>query len=89
MVSIVVRVIGLSRLNRDFPFGLILKLLQAYLAPYLNVALTPCELGSGGFSQPKRITPGPGDPLGQLYKLSEDLGETKTLYSEQPKEPPD
>ena len=38
------------------------------------------HLGSGGFSQPGRIDPGPGDPTGQLYNLQEDPGETKNLY---------
>lgn len=41
-------------------------------------------LGSGGFSQPKRVQPGPGDPAGQLYNLADDLGETKNLYSKHP-----
>lgn len=41
-------------------------------------------LGSGGFSQPKRIQPGPGDPAGQLYNLKDDLAESKNLYLEKP-----
>lgn len=41
-------------------------------------------LGSGGFSNPKRVTPGPGDPRGQLYHLAEDIGETHNLYAERP-----
>ncbi len=41
-------------------------------------------LGSGGFSQPKRVQPGPNDPAGQLYDLSQDLGETQNLYTERP-----
>ena len=41
-------------------------------------------LGSGGFSEPKRIQPGEGDPKGQLYNLNDDLGETKNLYLESP-----
>jgi arylsulfatase A-like enzyme len=41
-------------------------------------------LGSGGFSEPKRIRPGKGDPPGQLYNLAEDLGETKNLYLQKP-----
>lgn len=41
-------------------------------------------LGSGGFSDPKRIEPGPNDPTGQLYNLAQDLGETKNLYLEKP-----
>ena len=41
-------------------------------------------LGSGGFSHPKRIEPGPGDPPGQLYNLVDDLGETKNRYAEEP-----
>ncbi|MCU0857715.1 MAG: arylsulfatase [Pontiellaceae bacterium] len=38
-------------------------------------------LGSGGFSDPKVITPGPGDPAGQLYNLKNDIGETENIYS--------
>ncbi len=41
-------------------------------------------LGSSGFSQPKKIKPGPGDPPGQLYNLADDLGETKNLYLQKP-----
>jgi arylsulfatase A-like enzyme len=41
-------------------------------------------LGSGGFSKPARIQPGPGEPIGQLYHLDDDPGETKNLYAEQP-----
>ncbi|NND98069.1 MAG: arylsulfatase [Pirellulaceae bacterium] len=41
-------------------------------------------LGSGGFSQPKKRKPLPGEPPGQLYNLSDDLGETKNLYKEHP-----
>ena len=41
-------------------------------------------LGSGGFSEPKRIKPGPGDPEGQLYNLDEDRGETHNLYLQKP-----
>ena len=42
------------------------------------------QLGSGGFSKPNRIEPGPGDPEGQLYNLADDPGETNNLYSEHP-----
>lgn len=41
-------------------------------------------LGSGGFSVPKRIKPGPQDPPGQLYNLAEDIGETRNRYADQP-----
>lgn len=41
-------------------------------------------LGSGGFSQPRRVKPKPGDPAGQLYNLGEDLGETTNLYQQKP-----
>jgi arylsulfatase A len=37
-------------------------------------------LGSGGFSDPKLVTPGPGEPAGQLYNLKNDPAETKNLY---------
>ena len=41
-------------------------------------------LGSGGFTQPVSVEPGPGDPLGQLYHLRDDPGETNNLYAEHP-----
>ncbi|MFP6872652.1 MAG: arylsulfatase [Verrucomicrobiales bacterium] len=41
-------------------------------------------LGSGGFSQPRRIKPRPGDPRGQLYNLAEDRVEKNNLYLEKP-----
>ena len=42
------------------------------------------QLGSGGFSSPKSIKPGPGDPAGQLYNLRDDLAETNNLYLKHP-----
>ena len=42
------------------------------------------QLGSGGFTQPKTIKPGPGDPKGQLYNLREDRAETNNLYLKHP-----
>ena len=41
-------------------------------------------LGSGGFSQPKNVKPGPGDPGGQLYNMVDDPGETNNLYLKHP-----
>ena len=42
------------------------------------------QLGSGGFSEPRRVEPGPGDPEGQLYNLADDPEETDNVYSENP-----
>jgi arylsulfatase A-like enzyme len=42
------------------------------------------RLGSGGFTKPKRITPGPDGPTGQLYNLAEDPSEAVNLYKAQP-----
>ncbi|MGB7328615.1 MAG: hypothetical protein WBD31_27305 [Rubripirellula sp.] len=42
------------------------------------------ELGSGGFTQPKRIKSGPGDPAGQLYNLADDRGERNNVYLQKP-----
>ena len=42
------------------------------------------QLGSGGFSSPKRVKPGPGDPRGQLYNLSADPGEQSNLWKKHP-----
>ena len=41
-------------------------------------------LGSGGFSKPRKVTPASGGPIGQLYHLDNDLGETRNLYQERP-----
>jgi arylsulfatase A len=41
-------------------------------------------LGSGGFTTPAYIKPGPGDPEGQLYNLETDLAETNNLWHEHP-----
>lgn len=41
-------------------------------------------LGSGGFSQPRTITPKEGEAIGQLYNLEDDISETKNLYLEEP-----
>ncbi len=41
-------------------------------------------LGSGGFSRPRRLKPGPSDPPGQLYNLAQDLGETNNRYADEP-----
>jgi arylsulfatase A-like enzyme len=41
-------------------------------------------LGSGGFSKPSKLKPGPGDPEGQLYHLGDDRAETTNRFSEKP-----
>jgi len=46
--------------------------------------LIPGELGSGGFSKPAKLAPGPGDPGGQLYDLSVDPAEASNLWSAHP-----
>jgi arylsulfatase A-like enzyme len=40
--------------------------------------------GSGGFTNPRRIKPKPGEPAGQLYNLADDPREAKNLYLEKP-----
>jgi arylsulfatase A-like enzyme len=42
------------------------------------------QLGSGGFSDPKTIRPGPGDPSGQLYNLRDDPAERTNLFQKHP-----
>lgn len=37
--------------------------------------------GSGGFSEPKTITPGNGEPSGQLYNMAADANETQNVWS--------
>ncbi len=41
-------------------------------------------LGSGGFTHPVSVEPGPGEPPGQLYHLGDDPGETTNLYAMHP-----
>lgn len=40
--------------------------------------------GSGGFTEPRHLEPGPGEPEGQLYNLAEDPAERRNLYAERP-----
>ena len=40
--------------------------------------------GSGGFSKPKTIEPGPGEPTGQLYDLQSDPAESQNLFLQEP-----
>jgi arylsulfatase A-like enzyme len=42
------------------------------------------QLGSGGFTKPSSIKPGPDDPAGQLYHLRADRAETNNLYLKHP-----
>ena len=42
------------------------------------------HLGSGGFSEPRRVRPVPGGPTGQLFNLRDDIGERHNLWSENP-----
>jgi arylsulfatase A-like enzyme len=42
------------------------------------------RLGSGGFSQPRRVKPEPGGPTGQLYNLKDDPAETTNLFAAKP-----
>lgn len=46
--------------------------------------LVPAELGSGGFSEPRKREPTADEPGGQLYNLAEDPGETRNLYRTRP-----
>ncbi|MDA0586471.1 MAG: sulfatase-like hydrolase/transferase [Planctomycetota bacterium] len=41
-------------------------------------------LGSGGFSEPRKEKPVKGGPMGQLYNLRTDPGETTNRYLEEP-----
>lgn len=41
-------------------------------------------LGSGGFSAPATIVPGPGEPEGQLYDLIADPAETTNRFATEP-----
>jgi arylsulfatase A len=41
-------------------------------------------LGSGGFSEPRKVDSKPGDPEGQLYNLATDPAEENNLYWKEP-----
>jgi arylsulfatase A-like enzyme len=41
-------------------------------------------LGSGGFSEPKRIVPAPNEPQSQLYDMETDVAETTNLWDTPP-----
>ncbi len=41
--------------------------------------------GSGGFTEPKKLEPSSGEPVGQLYNLDDDPAETRNLYLKKPK----
>jgi arylsulfatase A-like enzyme len=41
-------------------------------------------LGSGGFSKPSKIKPGPGEPAGQLYDLEADPAEATNRFADEP-----
>ena len=41
-------------------------------------------LGSGGFTVPAQIKPTPGEAIGQLYNLDNDIHEDHNLYSQFP-----
>jgi len=40
--------------------------------------------GSGGFTYPREIKPSQGEPVGQLYNITEDPSETKNFWNEYP-----
>ena len=40
--------------------------------------------GSGGFTLPVAVTPGPGEPAGELYHLTQDPHEDRNLYIARP-----
>jgi arylsulfatase A len=40
--------------------------------------------GSGGFTAPAKVEPGPGEPVGELYHLVSDPREEHNVYAEQP-----
>tara|TARA_R110000868_G_scaffold1647_4_gene13293 strand:+ start:17514 stop:19073 length:1560 start_codon:yes stop_codon:yes gene_type:complete len=49
-----------------------------------NWKYTP-HLGSGGFTNPKTITPRSGEPPGTLYDMEKDPSESLNLYTEHPR----
>ena len=49
-----------------------------------NWKLIDGNLGSGGFTRPRRKKPGPDDPQGQLYNLTDDPKEQNNVWSQHP-----
>ncbi len=43
-------------------------------------------LGSGGFTQPVKVTPKPGGPTGQLFHLAKDPYEREDVYTKHPEQ---
>jgi hypothetical protein len=41
-------------------------------------------LGSGGFTDPSEVKSKPGEAVGQLYNLDEDIHEENNLYQKYP-----
>lgn len=41
-------------------------------------------LGSGGFSEPRKVKPGNGEAIGQLYNLKDDPAEQHNMYASRP-----
>jgi hypothetical protein len=41
-------------------------------------------LGSGGFTDPSVVKSKPGEAIGQLYNLEEDIHEDNNLYQQYP-----
>lgn len=41
-------------------------------------------LGSGGFTEPRKVEPTVGKPEGQLYNLATDIAETNDVYAQNP-----
>ena len=46
--------------------------------------LIPGNLGSGGFTKPRRVEPKPDGPQGQLYNLADDPSEQHNVWAEHP-----
>ncbi len=40
--------------------------------------------GSGGFTPPVEYTPKPGEPVGELFNMADDLAEAHNYYQEKP-----
>lgn len=42
------------------------------------------QLGSGGFTKPRRLPPSPGQPNGQLFNLKTDMSESQNVITDNP-----
>jgi arylsulfatase A-like enzyme len=76
--------LGEQPVDRPLPRSLVMASGNGTMTIRLGRWKLITALGSGGFSQPRRIEPVPDGPTGQLYDLQRDPAEQTNLFLEQP-----